>query len=48
MFGLNRHMDFGTPYSHIEEYGYEMYWYDDVYQLDTSSYATSNGVFAIT
>ena len=48
MFGLNRHMDFGAPYSHIEEHGYEMYWYDDVYQLDTSSYATSNGVFAIT
>ena len=48
MFGLNRHMDFGTPYSHIEEHGYEMCWYDDVYQLDTSSYATSNGVFTIT
>ena len=48
MFGLNRHMDFGTPYSHVEEHGYEMYWYDDAFQLDTSSYATSNGVFTIT
>ena len=48
MFGINRHMDFGTPYSHIEEHGYEMYWYDDVFQLDISSYATSNGVFTIT
>ena len=48
MFGLNRHMDFGTPYSHIEEHGCEMYWYDDVFRLDTSSYATSNGVFTIT
>ena len=48
MFGINRIMDFGTPYSHMEEHGSEMYLYDDVFQLDISSYATSNGVFTIT
>ena len=48
MFGINRHMDFGTLYSHVEEYGYEMNRRDNAFQLDTSNYATSNGVFTIT
>ena len=47
MFGINHIMDFGTPYAHAEEYGYEMYWDPGEFQLDTSDYATSNGVFKI-
>ena len=47
MFGINQHVDFGTPYEHIEEYGYSMLHDDKKFQLDTSDYATSNGVFTI-
>ena len=48
MFGIDHIMDFGTPYAHAEEYGYDICWREDEFQLDTSSYATSNGVFTIT
>lgn len=49
MFGINHIMDFGTPYSHAEDYGYDMYWHEDgEFHLDTTSYAASNGVFTIT
>ena len=48
MFGINHIMDFGTPYAHGEEYGYQMYWHGDRFQLDVSNYAASNGVFTIT
>ena len=48
MFGIQHYMDFGTPYAHTEEYGYELYWNPGKFLLDTSSYATSNGVFTIT
>ena len=48
MFGIKHYLDFGTPYAHAEEYGYDMYWYPDKFPLDTSSYTTSNGVFTVT
>ena len=48
MFGINHFMDFGTPYAHAEEYGYEMCWNQDQFQLDISNYAASNGLFKIT
>ena len=48
MFGINHFMDFGTPYAHAEEYGYEMCWNQDQFQLDISNYAASNGIFKIT
>ena len=47
MFGINQHVDFGTPYEHIEEYGYSMLYDDKKFRLDTSDYAVSNGVFTI-
>ena len=48
MFGIKHYLDFGTPYAHAEEYGYDIYWYPDKFPLDTSSYTTSNGVFTVT
>ena len=48
MFGINQHIDFGTPYEHIEEYGYSMLYDDKKFRLDTSNYTTSNGVFTVT
>ena len=48
MFGISHFMDFGTPYAHAEEYGYEMCWNQDQFQLDISNYAASNGLFKIT
>ena len=48
MFGINQHVDFGTPYEHIEEYGYSMLYDDKKFRLDTSNYTTSNGVFTVT
>ena len=48
MFGIQHYMDFGTPYAHTEEYGYELYWNPGRFLLDTSNYTTSNGVFTIT
>ncbi len=49
MFGIGHFMDFGTPYAHVEEYGYDMYYHPgEGFQLDTSSYVPSNGLFTIT
>ena len=48
MFGIKHHMDFGTPYAHAEEYGYDMYQYPDKFRVDTSNYTTSNGLFTVT
>jgi len=48
MFGIKHYLDFGTPYAHAEEYGYDIYWHPDKFPLDTSSYTTSNGVFTVT
>ena len=48
MFGIRHYMDFGTPYAHTEDYGYQMCWHPDEFQLDTSDYAASNGLFRIT
>ena len=48
MFGIKHHMDFGTPYAHAEEYGYDMYQYPDKFPVDTSNYTTSNGLFTVT
>ena len=48
MFGIKHYLDFGTPYAHAEEYGYDIYWNPDKFPLDTSSYTTSNGVFTVT
>ena len=48
MFGIKHYLDFGTPYSHAEEYGYEMYWSQSQFLLDISEYAASNGLFKIT
>lgn len=48
MFGIKHHMDFGTPYAHAEEYGYDMYQYPDKFTVDTSNYTTSNGLFTVT
>ena len=48
MFGIQHHMDFGTPYAHAEEYGYDMYQYPDKFPVDTSNYTTSNGLFTVT
>ncbi len=49
MFGLKHYLDFGTPYAHAEEYGYDMYFSPDGdFQLDTARYASSNGLFTIT
>ena len=48
MFGIQHHIDFGTPYAHAEEYGYDMYQYPDKFRVDTSNYTTSNGLFTVT
>ena len=48
MFGIQHHIDFGTPYAHAEEYGYDMYQYPDKFPVDTSNYTTSNGLFMVT
>ena len=48
MFGIQHYMDFGTPYAHTEEHGYELYWNPGRFLLDTSNYTTSNGEFTIT
>ena len=48
MFGIKHYLDFGTPYAHAEEYGYDIYWHPDKFPLDTSSYTTSNGLFTVT
>ena len=48
MFGINQYVDFGTPYEHIEEYGYSMLLDEKKFLLDTSNYTTSNGLFTVT
>ena len=48
MFGIQHHIDFGTPYAHAEEYGYDMYQYPDKFPVGTSNYTTSNGLFTVT
>ena len=47
MFGINQHIDFGTPYEHIEEYGLKAALGVEGFTVETSSYAVSNGVFAL-
>jgi hypothetical protein len=48
MFGIKHYLDFGTPYAHAEEYGYDIYWNPDKFPVDTANYTTSNGLFTVT
>jgi hypothetical protein len=48
MFGINQYVDFGTQSERIEEYGYSMLLDEKKFQLDTSNYTTSNGLFTVT
>ena len=45
MFGINQHVDFGTSYEHIEEYGLKAALGVEGFTVETSNYAVSNGVF---
>ena len=47
MFGINQHVDFGTPYEHIEEYGLKAALGVEGFTVETSNYAVSNGVFKL-
>ena len=47
MFGINQHVDFGTPYEHIEEYGLKAALGVEGFTVETSDYAVSNGVFKL-
>lgn len=35
-YGVNQHVDFGTPFEHIEEYGYSMLCDDEKFRLGIS------------
>ena len=47
VFGINQHVDFGTSYEHIEEYGLKAALGVEGFTVETSNYAVSNGVFKL-